>query len=478
MKSPILLSIGLLVAGCLSIAPVYATDIEQLDGLEQTELPVLESNTAWDEPTLRLDPANIPKRSGRGASAGVTDIVLPPLSASELQQWQQPDSTPQQREFRIGMSCSVSQPLPPADQWQWLAVAGGQVAHLGWQSPQAERIRGQLQLGKLPAGVELRFYTPQNPAQVYAYTRDTLYAQAFQENGDTVFWSPSLAGDTLKLEVFLPTGVDPTELELTVRKVSHTVLNPLTGKVQSGTLENNSVSCFLDMACATPEWQQRGRSTALYLFIKDGKETLCTGELLNNTKRDGTPYFLTANHCVSTPEVAATLNSFWFYENSTCGGDDARDRILVADGGATLLATDSTVDTTLLRLNKIPREGLLFAGWSNAPLVPNSSIVGIHHALLQPKKFSQGEFLDYASFSSDGSRLIRNSAGEWAVVQWRNSVTGPGASGSALWFENQGNYYVQGVLYGGTSSCERPDGIDWYGRFDQAYPLLKQWLNP
>jgi hypothetical protein len=37
-------------------------------------------------------------------------------------------------------------------------------------------------------------------------------------------------------------------------------------------------------------------------------EYYCTGSLVNNVREDGTPYFLTANHCISTNAMAQTLS--------------------------------------------------------------------------------------------------------------------------------------------------------------------------
>ena len=39
----------------------------------------------------------------------------------------------------------------------------------------------------------------------------------------------------------------------------------------------------------------------------DNRYYYCTGSLLNNTKRDYTPYFLSASHCISTQAAATSL---------------------------------------------------------------------------------------------------------------------------------------------------------------------------
>lgn len=473
MKTTIIPMLGMCLASSLALNNALAAD--QLDGLAQSDLPILETKPAT-EPSLRSDPANLPKRAGRGINFVATDITLPPLSAAELQQWQQPNPNPQQRATRIGMNRSVTQALPAAEQWQWLHVAGGQVAHLSWQSPQAQRTRVQLQLDAIPQGAEIRFYTPANPEQVYLYTREQLFAQASTENAKQRVWSPSLAGDTVKMEVFLPLGTNPAELVLSVPQVSHAALDPVSGKVQRSTMKSSDVSCFVDLACSTPEWQREGRTTALYFVMQPSGEGFCTGQLLNNVRRDGRPFFLTANHCVSTPEMAKTLTTAWFYENSTCGGTDAEQKAQLLGGGATLLVTDQTRDTTLLFLHNKPKEGLWYAGWTANPMTVGSEVVGIHHPKMDAKKFSVGNFLDYGQIRSDS--LQRNNQGELAVVRWHNGVTEKGSSGSGLWIKQQDQYRLTGVLSGGTSSCANPSGVDWYGRFDQAYPLLKPFLMP
>ena len=62
-------------------------------------------------------------------------------------------------------------------------------------------------------------------------------------------------------------------------------------------------------------WQTEKKAVAL---ITNGGFAVCTGALVNNTAEDGTPYFLTANHCLGNP------NSWVYYfnhESSTCGGN-------------------------------------------------------------------------------------------------------------------------------------------------------------
>mgnify|MGYP006913191452 CR=1 FL=1 len=50
---------------------------------------------------------------------------------------------------------------------------------------------------------------------------------------------------------------------------------------------------------------------------------------------------------------------------------------------------------------------------------------------------------------------------------------------SALFLPLQGRAYVVGQLQGGSSSCDSPQGLDDYGRFDVSYrSALHRWLDP
>ena len=72
-------------------------------------------------------------------------------------------------------------------------------------------------------------------------------------------------------------------------------------------------------------------------LIVNGGFAACTGSLINNTANDGTPYFLTANHCLGNPN---TWTYYFNHESSTCSGSTGPTNnsisggaLLVADGG-------------------------------------------------------------------------------------------------------------------------------------------------
>ncbi len=345
---------------------------------------------------LHLDPATLPQRESRGGFS-LSDVVLPELTAGEIKSLQQTDGS-NEKGLRVGIGRDIPDSFGEASGWNWVAVDGGKVAHLGVTSPGAVRIRVQLQVGELPEGVELRFFSPTEPATVYGpFTRTELANQPKDAAGKTLFWSPSVAGDALKVEVFLPDEVEPAAIQVGIPQLSHIVLDPLSGKSQNGVLEANTASCFIDAACLTPEWQQIGRSAGGYFFHNDtdGYTGFCSGTLVNTTVGNKVPYFLTANHCVDSATEASSMNFVWQYANSACGSNDAGQRALFTSG-AKLLTTSADVDTTLVQLNDYPPGVSYFTGWVTTAFNPQEQVGGILHAGVEksitPKAVCAGKF--------------------------------------------------------------------------------------
>ena len=113
-------------------------------------------------------------------------------------------------------------------------------------------------------------------------------------------------------------------------------------------------------------------------FYNSGKN--CTGVLLNDqNKSNFIPYFLTAHHCISTQTIASTVETDWYYQSTICDGWSKDKRYIRHSGGAKLLYTASSTDTTLLRLNKQPPKGVSYLGWTTTNPRITSSIFGVHH---------------------------------------------------------------------------------------------------
>jgi hypothetical protein len=128
--------------------------------------------------------------------------------------------------------------------------------------------------------------------------------------------------------------------------------------------------------------------------------------------------------------------------------------------GATLLATSSSSDFTFMRLTGAMPSNRFFCGWTAGHQTSGEAIVGVHHPGGTQMRISYGTLLD-----PDGN---------FHLVQWSSGVTAPGSSGSPLFNPAK---QVIGQLYGGSSSCADPQGLDEYGRFDKTYPWISSYLG-
>ncbi|MDO5086121.1 MAG: trypsin-like peptidase domain-containing protein [Comamonadaceae bacterium] len=359
---------------------------------------------------------------------------------------------------------------------------GGMRAALAVQSPDAKFLRMGLRVEQLPPGSVLRVYAPDDESTVEIQALEVL--NALQNNLDAgaqgdeayTYWLPSVSGQQAVLEIQLPPGMAPHLLKVSVPSVSHIALDPAMddpSKALSG-------SCNVDVMC-TSGHDAHMSSVAHMRYTKgDGRTYICSGSLMNNTRQDYTPYFLTANHCISTQVAASSLETFWNYRANRCNSSQLHPSVTQLSGGAQLLWASADTDTALLRLRNSPPESATYAGW-NAQTPGMARVFSIHHPGGDLQKYSEGAIFAYgncrptsAEQFSCSEATANNSA--YVGVRWTRGTTEGGSSGGPL-FSNSGQ--IIGQLYGGTGNCETPDGFSIYGRFDLAFRnALNQWLAP
>ena len=371
-------------------------------------------------------------------------------------------------------------------QLKWTTAANGvRVAAISFTAQGAHGLRLGVVAKQLAPGTLLRVYSQTNPGNVFQISgqevlqRIQMNAQAgdTSQNGQT-WWTPDLGSDEVTLEVELPPGVSEEAMDISVPRVSHIFENlsvptedELTAKI------NESASCQLDATCYDAYANQRN-AVARMMFTSDGNSYVCTGTLLNDSQSSGTPYFLTANHCISTQAEATSLQTDWFYRAPTCNSRTLSDATTQRVNGAALLYASASTDTALLKLNDTPPTGAYFAGWDATVAEAGLSVVGLHHPRGDLLKFSMGTISGQTAcfptsetqFSCDGT------TGNYYRVTWSQGTTEGGSSGSALF---KGGSQVIGTLYGGSSSCTATTSPEYYGRFDVAFnAALKNWLSP
>ncbi|MFY3383778.1 trypsin-like peptidase domain-containing protein [Paracidovorax sp. MALMAid1276] len=373
-----------------------------------------------------------------------------------------------------------------AKQLQWRPTAmGGQIAALSFSAEGAHGLRLGVVVKQLSGSAQVRVYSQAQPATVFQISGQEIL-QVIERNtasGDTsldaqTWWTPDLGSDEVTLEIELPPGTPVGTLDIAVPRVSHIFENlSIPTEEEFSAKINESDSCNLDATCYDTYASQRN-AVARMVFTSGGGSFVCTGTLLNDTQSSGTPYFLTANHCISTQAAASSLQTDWFYRSPTCNSRTLSSATTRRVGGAALLyATDST-DTTLLRLNDAPPSGATFAGWDASTQTAGTSVVGLHHPRGDLLKASFGSLNGQASCMSTGGSGFQcsGSTGNYYRVTWSQGTTEGGSSGSALF---KGGTHVVGTLYGGSATCTNTTSPDFYGRFDLAYnAALKNWLAP
>lgn len=348
--------------------------------------------------------------------------------------------------------------------WQ-RALHGGRLWSVSIVAPGALGMRVHFAELSLPAGAQLIVYNENDPMEALGP-----YSQPAKNMLD--LWSATCFSDSVIVECYVPAGIEIGAVHIKIDKITHQYVPfaylpwaEAAWSKSAGTC-NNDVSCY-------PAWATAATGIAGYDGIGPDGGFFCSGAVLADTSNSATPYFLTANHCVSSASTASTLEFFWFYQTSTCNGTPpSRSSVPTTTGGAALLAnTDVTsgADFCLLRLNTTPPAGVSYLGWSSSAIALGTSTVCIHHPSADYKRITFGA-LTSTNPGEPANRFYQST--------WSSGVTEPGSSGSPLMTASNGQ--VIGQLYGGPSFCgaSSADLLDYYGRFDQSYPIVQSYLNP
>ncbi|BEP95048.1 trypsin-like peptidase domain-containing protein [Acidovorax sp. A79] len=456
--------------------PVSTDRIEPLD----TGLPKSASSAG----------AKVAVRSGTAVQA--TSIRLGPLEGDTqalVKKAMQPAGLTKGDPQQIGVARPVAATAKARDlmgQLNWQPVGAGlQRAAISFTAEGALGVRLGLVVRQLPAGTVLRFYAQAGGDSVQVSGAEVL--RSIQRNldaGDTgdaarTYWSPDFGGAETTLELEVPVAARlEQELDIAVPMLSHFFVSPDQATAASFAKVGESGTCNIDVSCK-PELSAESRSVARMVFVVEGGSFLCTGTLLNDAPSSKKPHFLSAHHCISTQTVASSLTTDWFYRSSACNNATANPGTQKVRGGAELLFADSQTDTSFMRLNSAPPQGVVYAGSYVGSVNTSAAVVGIHHPRGDLQKTSAGSVAQFSYCSGERCFPETQQDGKFYAVGWTEGTTEGGSSGSGLFFTIGSRRYLVGQLYGGSSSCAAPTGLDHYGRFDLPFKLaLKTWLMP
>ncbi len=425
--------------------------------VSSTSKPVAELQTAQ---ISRLEPAS----TRYGLRVEVDDITteLATLAAEQLRNVE-PEQIGLNREVQL--SASRSRLHRNSD--------GSRIRAFALKSPGAEGLRLHFTDFDLPAGDEV---------YVYGLTSEGRIAGPYSGKGpfkDGEFWADTIEGDTVIIEHFFKGSEQP----FAIPNLSH-IFRGLKQDETASLIEPQALDCHNDAMCFDDsEVTDDGRTVRIrdavgrIIYNKAEGTFVCTGTLLVDRNSTFTPYFLTANHCVSTEEVARTVVFYWFYRTTSCNSGTVSSS-WQRTNGATLLVTNQSADSSLLRATGTVPGGLTFSGWSPAARPVNSAVINLSHPGGGTPNSSEsylrraaGQIIDTTAFCS-ASGLSNGYR-----MSWNSGTTEPGSSGSAVWARENNHYYLIGV-----DSCgPRPPSCNpqpSFGKFSDFYPFARPFIDP
>jgi len=286
---------------------------------------------------------------------------------------------------------------------------------------------------------------------------------------DGDFWSDTLMSETVIVE-YQP--ANPTHAQwappFQITELSHVFADPQP-TAKEDLSKAAAASCNLDSTCYS-EWADTAKAVARISFESGGGSFVCSGTLLNNRANSGDLLFLTANHCIDTDTVARTLQTFWFYQTSTCNGAVPSTRNVPRTAGSRLLVTGDRTqgDFSLVRLESVPN-GVMFSGWDPAEVAEGTALTVVHHPSGDYKRIAFGNRVASSRISS-----------AFYSVLYSQGLTEGGSSGSGLF---SAPLMLTGTLSNGPKAdtpeqyCRLIPFADNFGRFSAYYPQLRDILE-
>jgi hypothetical protein len=304
---------------------------------------------------------------------------------------------------------------------------------------------------RMPEGARLLIYAADGSYGLRPFTS--------QDNADHgELWTPVVLSDDIVVELTIPVkAMDQFALELGSVNVTYRGFGEILPPGE------RSGSCNNDVVCPEgDDWRSEIPSVGVYTI---NGSWFCTGAIINNTAQDGTPYFLTANHCGVTTGNDQGVVIYWNFESPNCGDQCCGD-LSQFNSGVIHRVSYSASDMTLVELEEPlnPAHGVTYSGWDRST-GDQSSAVAIHHPSTDEKAISF-EY-DPTTTTSYLNNSIPGNGTHIRVTDWDDGTTEPGSSGSPLYSPN---HHIVGQLHGGYASCSSQTS-DWYGR------LSVSWVN-
>lgn len=371
------------------------------------------------------------------------------------------------RPWRFGKVQQVSLNPFNSGVWDYLED-GSKIWRMEILSPGAVSLNITFDLYLLPEGAELFIYSTDRKDVIGAFTD-------FNNQADLMLATAFVFSDNVIVEYYQPKDVE-FEGELSISEITHGYRTFVDYDKAFG----GSGSCNVNVACTSAEpMADQIRSVAMLASSNGVSNGFCSGALINNTSSDGTPYFLSADHCYSAPGGVFYIFN---WQSSTCSNPGSSPTYQ-SISGATQKARNSASDFWLVQLNTAPPENYnpYYSGW-NRTMDNNISgtVWGIHHPAGDIKKISWST--GGLSTTTYLQEAVPGNGTHWRVTQWSDGTTTEGGSSGSPIYDPQKR--IVGQLHGGYASCTSLTS-DWYGKLGVSWTgggtsasRLSDWLDP
>lgn len=405
---------------------------------------------------------------------------LPSFDLKKLQKEDKTNDKDKSKPWRFGHDLYVDHSFNDIGEWTTLEN-GDRIWRMTYKSEGAHTLNFMFDVFKLPEGAKLYVYSNDKTDLLRPFTHHN-------NNPEEVLGTWLVEGNQAWIEYYQPAHVSGTA-KITVGSVVHGYRTA--ESYQKGL--NDSGACNQDVDCdITPtndpfalDTAKENVKKAAAMLVQGGG--FCSGTLVNNTNNDGTPYFMTANHCGSNVDFWA-FRFNWRSPNPSCaqatGSPNGSFDQTVS--GAISRASSSQSDMRLVEITDTSffnnNPDVVWSGWNKSTTQVPVVNFGIHHPRGDIQKVCReddGAYRAVIGFNGNPNTQM------WYIDDWELGVTEPGSSGSGLFNETG---HLIGVLSGGAAACigtSTNGAFDYYGRFDVAWDFgatpssrLKEWLDP